>query len=241
MGILVSENIVKAVDIAIYPHEIDRVRVRGEARTGHHFEPAGLKAEVVNQEIDDIDRFHRALDKYRAQAWDEAEAGVACAVACRRSERSISSIFRAFANCANPPGANWDGVFVRSHTSSPMPIDIRTLRCVLQGACVIAYPFENPPAPGETLEVAPACFGWMPLPFKPDHINLWLLRDDDARPGWTIVDTGYAVDLTRSLWDQHFAAILKGSPVKRVIVTHFHPDHVGCARWLSEKPARWCG
>jgi glyoxylase-like metal-dependent hydrolase (beta-lactamase superfamily II) len=102
---------------------------------------------------------------------------------------------------------------------------------------VITYPFENTPQPGETLEVAPGVI-WlrMPLPFKPDHINLWLLRDDDSSgPGWTIVDTGYAVDLTRTLWDQHFSAILKDAPVKRIIVTHFHPDHVGCARWLAEK------
>ncbi len=102
---------------------------------------------------------------------------------------------------------------------------------------MIVYPFENNPAPGDALEVAPGVH-WlrMPLPFKPDHINLWLLRDDDETgPGWTIVDTGYAVDLTRSLWDQLFSTVLADTPVKRVVVTHFHPDHVGCARWLAEK------
>ncbi|MBL8519138.1 MAG: MBL fold metallo-hydrolase [Betaproteobacteria bacterium] len=76
----------------------------------------------------------------------------------------------------------------------------------------------------------------MPLPFKPDHINLWLLQDDDEDgPGWTIVDTGYAVDQTRTLWEQLLAGPMANGRVKRIIVTHFHPDHVGCARWLSEK------
>lgn len=102
---------------------------------------------------------------------------------------------------------------------------------------MISYPFDPAPAPGETLEVAPGVY-WlrMPLPFKPDHINLWILRDDDASgPGWTLVDTGYAVEQTHALWDRHFQTLLAGVPVKRIVVTHFHPDHVGCARWLSEK------
>ena len=43
----------------------------------------------------------------------------------------------------------------------------------------LTYPFEAPPARGETLEVAPGVL-WirMPLPFKLDHINLWALAND---------------------------------------------------------------
>ena len=102
---------------------------------------------------------------------------------------------------------------------------------------MIHYPHEIPPAPGEAIRVADGVF-WirMPLPFALDHINLWLLDDtDDAGPGWTIVDTGYGVAETHALWERHFAETMQGKPVKRVIVTHYHPDHVGCAAWLHER------
>jgi glyoxylase-like metal-dependent hydrolase (beta-lactamase superfamily II) len=72
----------------------------------------------------------------------------------------------------------------------------------------------------------------MPLPFALDHINLWLLEDGD---GWTIVDCGIGNDVTRGLWEEVFAARLDGKPVKRVIVTHYHPDHAGLAGWLTKK------
>ena len=70
----------------------------------------------------------------------------------------------------------------------------------------------------------------MPLPFQLDHINLWLLRDGD---GWTIVDTGFASDGVRTVWQELLAAL--DAPVRRLIVTHFHPDHLGLASWLMNE------
>ena len=86
---------------------------------------------------------------------------------------------------------------------------------------------------GEAREVIPGIY-WirMPLPFALDHINLWLITDGD---GWTIVDTGYNSDDTRNFWKNIFARLLGGKPIKRIIVTHFHPDHVSLAGWLSKK------
>ncbi|MBI2307070.1 MAG: MBL fold metallo-hydrolase [Rhodocyclales bacterium] len=97
------------------------------------------------------------------------------------------------------------------------------------------FPYRTPPAPGETIEVAPGIH-WlrMPLPFALDHINLWLLEDThDGQPSWTIVDTGYGLDNVRALWEQILGRLT--APVRRIIVTHFHPDHVGLAQWLQEK------
>jgi len=97
------------------------------------------------------------------------------------------------------------------------------------------FPYRSPPAPGATLEVAPGIH-WlrMPLPFALDHINLWLLADErNGQPAWTIVDTGYGLDNVRALWEQILGRL--AAPVVRIIVTHFHPDHVGLAHWLSEK------
>ena len=95
------------------------------------------------------------------------------------------------------------------------------------------YAFDGEPPIGETWEVAPGVY-WlrMPLPFKLDHINLWMLEDGD---GWTLVDTGINTDETRAAWDRVFNGRLGGKPVKRVIVTHFHPDHVGLAGWLCDR------
>ncbi|RJF97137.1 MBL fold metallo-hydrolase [Noviherbaspirillum saxi] len=93
------------------------------------------------------------------------------------------------------------------------------------------------PLPGQLHEVAPDVY-WlrMGLPFALDHINLWLLRDRDASgDGWTIIDCGISNDATRASWESVFATGLDGAPVKRVIVTHCHPDHVGLADWLCKR------
>jgi glyoxylase-like metal-dependent hydrolase (beta-lactamase superfamily II) len=98
---------------------------------------------------------------------------------------------------------------------------------------VLDYPVAAPPPPGEVVEIAPRIL-WlrMPLPFALDHINLWVLVDDD---GATLVDCGLGDTATRTLWERHFATTLKALPVRRVIATHCHPDHVGNAAWLSER------
>jgi glyoxylase-like metal-dependent hydrolase (beta-lactamase superfamily II) len=90
------------------------------------------------------------------------------------------------------------------------------------------------PAPGSTIEVAPGIH-WLstPLPFRLKAINLWLLEDGD---GWTIVDCGYARDDVRAQWEQVWSGVLRGRPVRRLIVTHFHPDHAGNCAWIC---ARW--
>jgi glyoxylase-like metal-dependent hydrolase (beta-lactamase superfamily II) len=101
------------------------------------------------------------------------------------------------------------------------------------------------PAPGASIELAPGV-RWlrMALPFALDHINLWLLRDEDEGvAGWTIIDCGIANASTRANWETLFAEELQGLPVLRVIVTHMHPDHIGLASWLTERwstPERDC-
>lgn len=94
----------------------------------------------------------------------------------------------------------------------------------------LQYPWSDTPQPGTTLEVAPGV-RWlsMPLPFQLDHINLWLLEDDG---GWTIVDCGIGNAATRSLWEKIFTEV---KDVKRVILTHYHPDHAGNAGWLCDR------
>ena len=100
------------------------------------------------------------------------------------------------------------------------------------------YAYDVAPKPGGTVEVAPGVH-WLrtALPFKLDHINLWLLDDSaDDGAGWAIVDTGIAGDEVKAAWETILNAhVSEAKPLKRVIVTHFHPDHLGLADWLTRR------
>lgn len=78
----------------------------------------------------------------------------------------------------------------------------------------------------------------LPLPFRLDHVNVWLLDDEgpDGEGATTVVDTGIFDAPTRAVWDQLLPVLAaEGRPVRRIIVTHCHPDHVGMAGWLAEQ------
>jgi len=96
------------------------------------------------------------------------------------------------------------------------------------------YPISHPPEPGRLTEVAPG-ISWlrMPLPFALDHINLWVL--EDGSDGMALVDCGVSDDITRTLWTELFDGPLHGRRATRLIATHFHPDHIGLAGWLTER------
>jgi glyoxylase-like metal-dependent hydrolase (beta-lactamase superfamily II) len=105
--------------------------------------------------------------------------------------------------------------------SSPQPVE------------TIRYEFDTRPDTGDAMEIAPGVF-WlrMYLPFSLSHINLWILGDGD---GWTVVDTGVNVEECRDTWDRMFETVMRERPLDRVVVTHLHPDHVGCAGWLTDR------
>jgi glyoxylase-like metal-dependent hydrolase (beta-lactamase superfamily II) len=69
----------------------------------------------------------------------------------------------------------------------------------------------------------------LPLPTRPGHVHAYLLPADD---GWTLVDTGIGAPDARELWRAELAFV--DGPVSRIVVTHFHPDHVGAAADLHE-------
>ncbi len=97
-------------------------------------------------------------------------------------------------------------------------------------AALIRYPFEEPPAAGEALEVAEGVL-WMrlPLPMALDHVNVFAFDEGDS---WTILDTGFDTRKSRAIWEAVLSGPLRGKPVSRVIVTHYHPDHIGLAGWF---------
>ena len=98
----------------------------------------------------------------------------------------------------------------------------------------LSYPWkDSPPEPGRGREIADGVV-WLrlPMPGRLNHINVWLLRDDD---GWVIVDTGINSEEIQECWEGIFEEYLDGRPVTRVIATHLHNDHTGQAGWLTRR------
>ena len=99
----------------------------------------------------------------------------------------------------------------------------------------LTYPWGRgvDPKPGEPEKIADGVY-WarFSMPMSLDHINLWLLEDDQ---GWTVVDTCLNTPGARRTWETLFSGFMQGKPIVRVICTHLHPDHVGLAGWLTER------
>ena len=94
----------------------------------------------------------------------------------------------------------------------------------------IRYPYEGVPGLGEAVEVAPGIL-WLrlPLPMALDHVNVYALDDGDS---WTLIDTGIDSGKGRAAMEAALAGPLAGKPVRRVVITHHHPDHIGLAGWF---------
>lgn len=97
----------------------------------------------------------------------------------------------------------------------------------------LIYPFEGVPGDDKVITVAPGIL-WarIPLPWSLDHINVYLFEEDG---GWTVVDTGANGKTGIEAWKKLEKTALKGLPIRRVIATHMHPDHLGLAGWLVER------
>lgn len=100
-------------------------------------------------------------------------------------------------------------------------------------AAALTFPFDQPPAPGTLTEITPDV-RWLrlPLPFRLDHVNVYLIRNG---VGWTAVDSGLGTDACKDAWKAVLAGPLRGQGLASLVVTHFHPDHVGLAGWLTSR------
>lgn len=97
----------------------------------------------------------------------------------------------------------------------------------------VQTPWTAPPEPGGAVEVAEGVL-WMrlPLPMVLNHVNVYALDDGD---GWTLVDTGIDTPKSRDIWERLLDGPLGGIPVRRLICTHHHLDHLGLAGWFQSK------
>ncbi len=100
---------------------------------------------------------------------------------------------------------------------------------------MIRTPFDTAPPPGGVIEIAPGIL-WirLALPWALDHVNVYALEDGE---GWTLIDTGIHSPEAIAIWEALLAGPLGGRPVRRLIVTHHHPDHIGMAGWFLARGA----
>ena len=72
-------------------------------------------------------------------------------------------------------------------------------------AAAVSHPWTEPPGPGQAVEIAEGVL-WarLPLPFRPDHLNAYVLDDGD---GWTLVDTGLDTAAVREAWARNWVRV----------------------------------
>lgn len=102
-------------------------------------------------------------------------------------------------------------------------------------AAGLTHPWDGPPSPGDVIEVAQGIL-WarLPLPMKLDHVNIYAMDDGD---GWTLIDTGLNWKRGAAEVDALLSGPLAGKPVRRVLMTHAHPDHLGLVGRFADNGA----
>jgi glyoxylase-like metal-dependent hydrolase (beta-lactamase superfamily II) len=87
---------------------------------------------------------------------------------------------------------------------------------------------------GKAEEVAEGIYQLkVPVPIPLVFVSAYLIEGED---GWTIIDTGFDYPEGRAAWETGARQIgidLRRN-VSRIVVTHFHPDHLGAAHWLQK-------
>lgn len=79
--------------------------------------------------------------------------------------------------------------------------------------------------------------GWVqvkvPLPFSLRWVNSYIVPEAD---GYTVIDPGLGTAEAKALWEDVLAGLgINWRAIKRVLLTHQHPDHYGLAGYVQER------
>jgi adenylate cyclase len=112
VGILVTDNIVKAAQGFVY-REIDLVAVKGRHTGIAIFEPLGRLGEVGESVLQEVERFHKALELYRKQRWDDAENLLKQLSYAAPESKLYKLYLKRIAHFReNSPGPAWNGLWI---------------------------------------------------------------------------------------------------------------------------------
>ena len=112
--ILISEFTYKALKATYFSRELDLVVVKGKTRPVAIHEILDYHTEEsYPQMIDALRHFKSGLLKYRQQKWDDAKGEFGEVLALNERDKAAKLyVERCEHFLANPPGADWDGVWV---------------------------------------------------------------------------------------------------------------------------------
>lgn len=68
----------------------------------------------------------------------------------------------------------------------------------------------------------------LPMDYNFGYANSYLIKDDE---GYAIFDTGENRQEVKEIWED---IIADGYDIKKVYVTHMHPDHIGLVHWFKK-------
>jgi adenylate cyclase len=111
VGILATQPTIEADPVHAFM-KVDDVRVKGKETPVAIYEPLGQEDGLADSVRQDAAEFEAAFARYQAQDWDAAEAALRALNA--RAPRKLYDIYleRIAHFRAEPPPADWDGVFV---------------------------------------------------------------------------------------------------------------------------------
>ncbi|MCX7192812.1 MAG: adenylate/guanylate cyclase domain-containing protein, partial [Proteobacteria bacterium] len=112
VGIIVGPHTKDAVTDFVY-RELDHVRVKGKDQPVAIYQPIGLIAETDKTMQDEVGLFHEMRSRYLVQDWDQAEM----LLKNLQQKSPDCKLYEIYAERvahfrANPPPADWDGVYV---------------------------------------------------------------------------------------------------------------------------------
>ncbi|MFA5826690.1 MAG: adenylate/guanylate cyclase domain-containing protein, partial [Gallionellaceae bacterium] len=93
--------------------ELDLVKVKGKDKPVAIFEPLGLVGQVDKDVLEEMKLFQQTLRSYHKQEWEQAELQLFNL----QKMSPQAKLYQVYAERVvyfrnNPPGADWDGVFV---------------------------------------------------------------------------------------------------------------------------------
>jgi adenylate cyclase len=112
VGILVSDAIVKAAQGFVY-REVDLVAVKGRTAGIPIFEPVGKIGEVGETTLAEMDKWHKGMEFYRKQRWEDAQAAFTDLLYASPDTKLYKLYLKRIDYWRqNTPGPMWKGLWV---------------------------------------------------------------------------------------------------------------------------------